>query len=107
MSDRVIVTLRPPLEAGAFGRILKAIVREYPDARFGDNGQVIADDDIHLTPAARRAMVRDRGLAALPKCSACGEPIRWNQLEERPDGAAHRVCPRDIRRAKVSARKAS
>ena len=105
MTDRVIVTLHLPIEAGSFARILKVVAREFPDARIED-GQVIADDDPHLTPARRRAIVRARQLAGQPKCTACGDPIPWNQLEERQGGQVHRVCPRDIRRNRVSARNA-
>jgi hypothetical protein len=104
MSERVVVTLHLPLEMGVVGRILKAIAREFPDARFGENGQVVADDDLRLTPIRRRAIAKARELANLPKCSTCGKPIAWNQLEERPGGQVHRVCPRDIRR-RVSAGK--
>jgi hypothetical protein len=105
MSDRVIVTLHLPLEMGAFGRILKAIARDYPDARMGENGQVTADDDVRLTQAQRRAIVRERERAHLPVCVRCGDRIPWGQLDDKPEGSVHRVCPRDVRRARISARK--
>jgi hypothetical protein len=45
-----------------------------------------------------------RPIALLPVCGACGEPVSWNQAEEREGAIVHRVCPRDLRRAKAGHR---
>lgn len=67
MSVRTVVTIHLPLEMGAVGRIMKAVAREYPDAVVsnaagGTTFAIVADDDVHLTPADRRALVKRRTL---------------------------------------------
>lgn len=65
VADRVVVTLHLPMEMGAAGRIMRAVAREFPDARVdqssgGQTWAVKADDDFGLTAADRRRIARGR-----------------------------------------------
>jgi len=69
MAERVIVRIYLPLEMGAVGRIMAAVARDFPDAIVAKGEPpsemaLVADDDVTLTPARRRRLIRERRKAA-------------------------------------------